>query len=149
MTVDTPIGRKVRRKVLHQGGPLIRVKPKDMLRAGIGRVPRTVGTRDGRPVLADGSMPEVRTVIWCTGFHPGFSWIDLPVFGDDGDPEHEKGLVPSTPGLYFIGLHFLYSLSSGMIHGVERDADRIARAIAARESVSYGAEQRLSGAAAS
>ena len=26
------------------------------------------------------------------------------------------------PGLYFVGLHFLYSMSSEMIHGVGRDA---------------------------
>lgn len=46
---------------------------------------------------------------------------------------HERGIVHDVPGLYFVGLHFLYSLSSGMIHGVERDAARIADAIAVRQ----------------
>ncbi|HEX2173814.1 MAG TPA: NAD(P)-binding domain-containing protein, partial [Dehalococcoidia bacterium] len=43
LTVDTPIGRKVRPKILAHGMPLIRVKPKDLARAGIVRVPRTAG----------------------------------------------------------------------------------------------------------
>jgi len=72
-------------------------------------------------------------VVWCTGFHPGFSWIDLPVFGPDGRPEHELGLVSREPGLYFVGLHFLSALSSVMIHGVGRDAARIAETIRARQ----------------
>ena len=70
-------------------------------------------------------------MVWCTGFHPGFSWIDLPVLGPR-EPIHEGGVVDSEPGLYFIGLKFLYSVSSAQIHGVGRDADRIARRIAAR-----------------
>ena len=62
------------------------------------------------------------------------SWIDLPKFGygADGEPVHERGIVPGEPGLYFVGLHFLYSFSSTMIHGVARDAERIANTIQAR-----------------
>jgi putative flavoprotein involved in K+ transport len=131
LTVATPVGRKARLKMVNAGGPLIRVKPKDLIAAGIERVPRVTGVRDGLPLLADGRTPQVANVIWCTGFRPGFSWIDLPVL--DGDkPRHEWGLVPDVPGLYFVGLHFLYAMSSGMIHGVGRDARRIAAAIAAR-----------------
>jgi putative flavoprotein involved in K+ transport len=129
LTVRTPLGRKARPKVLSRGGPLIRVKPEDMAAAGIERVPRTVGVRDGQPVLEDGRVLEVANVIWCTGFHPGFSWIKLPVLGET-EPVHERGVVASEPGLYFVGLHFLYGLSSSMIHGVERDAQYIAQAIA-------------------
>jgi putative flavoprotein involved in K+ transport len=132
LTVDTPIGRKVRPKVLHGGGPLIRVKPRDLAAAGVTRVPRTVGVRDGRPLLDDGRVLDVANVIWCTGFAPGFSWIDLPVLDNRGEPLHERGLVSRMPGLYFVGLHFLYSLSSTMIHGVSRDAERVARVIQAR-----------------
>jgi putative flavoprotein involved in K+ transport len=65
-------------------------------------------------------------VVWCTGFHAGFDWIDLDIFDEHGLPRHQAGLVPDAPGLYFVGLHFLYSLSSEMIHGVGRDASRIA-----------------------
>jgi putative flavoprotein involved in K+ transport len=40
--------------------------------------------------------------------------------------------VPGEPGLYFVGLHFLYALSSAMIHGVGRDAAHVARVVAQR-----------------
>jgi putative flavoprotein involved in K+ transport len=132
LTVDTPIGRKVRPKVVSQGGPLIRVKPKDLAAAGVERVPRMAGVRNGLPVLEGGRVLQVANVVWCTGFHPGLSWIDLPVFTGDGGPAHQGGIVANEPGLYFVGLHFLHALSSAMIHGVERDAERVADAIATR-----------------
>ncbi len=132
LTVDTPVGRKARPKAVSRGGPLIRVKPEDLAAAGVRRVPRVSGVRDGQPVLEDGQVCPVSSVVWCTGFHPGFSWIDLPVFGADGEPVHQRGIVTTEPGLYFVGLHFLYAMSSTMIHGVGRDAERVASAIAAR-----------------
>lgn len=137
LTVDTPIGRRARPKILVEGGPLVRVKPQDLEAAGVQRAPRTAGVRDGRPVLDDGRVLDVANVVWCTGFHPGFSWLDMPVHGPH-EPLHESGIVPSRPGLYFVGLHFQHSLSSTMIHGVERDAKRIAEAC-------YGARTALSG----
>jgi putative flavoprotein involved in K+ transport len=133
LTVDTPLGRKVRPKLLRIGGPLIRTKPKDLTGAGISRVPRTIGVQQGRPLLEDGRVLEVSNVIWCTGFHPGFSWLKLPVLGET-EPRHHRGIVASEPGLYFVGLHFLYALSSTMIHGVGRDAERIARHIHRRKA---------------
>ena len=132
LTMDTPIGRKLRPQIVSKGGPLIRVKPKDLAAAGVERVPRVTGVKDGLPVLEDGRALDVANVIWCTGFHPGFSWIDLPVFGEDGEPIHERGVVVNEPGLYFVGLHYLYAMSSTMIHGVGRDAEYIAEAIVAR-----------------
>jgi putative flavoprotein involved in K+ transport len=132
LTVATPIGRRVRPKVLHAGGALVRLKPRDLVRAGVERVGRVTGSRDGQPLLADGRTLTVATIVWCTGFHPGFSWIDVPVFDADGQPRHERGVVPEQPGLFFVGLHFLYAFSSTMIHGVGRDAARIAAAVASR-----------------
>jgi putative flavoprotein involved in K+ transport len=132
LTVRTPLGRKARPKVLSHGGPLIRVKPRDLAAAGVKRVPRTAGVRDGLPMLEDGRALDVANVIWCTGFHHGFSWIHLPIVGTK-EPLHQSGVVPGEPGLYFVGLFFLHAFSSAMIHGVGRDADRIAAAIAARE----------------
>ena len=82
-------------------------------------------------ILENGRVLDVANVVWCTGFDPGFSWIDLPVFDADGEPQHERGVVSAQPGLYFVGLHFLYAMSSVMIHGVERDAARIADRISA------------------
>ena len=134
LTVDTPMGRKARPSLISKGGALIRVKPRDFVAAGVERTARVTGVRDGKPVLADGRVMDVRNVVWCTGFHPGLSWIDLPkpVYGADGEPVHERGIVPGEPGFYFVGLHFLYSFSSTMIHGVGRDAERIAETIQSR-----------------
>jgi putative flavoprotein involved in K+ transport len=134
LTVKTPMGRKARPQIMTRGTPLIRVRSRDLAALGINRVARLAGIRDGRPVLEDGRVLDVANVIWCTGFHPGFSWIDagdLPVLGEDGEPIHDGGVVTGAPGLYFVGLHFLYAMSSSMIHGVSRDAKRIVGALAA------------------
>jgi putative flavoprotein involved in K+ transport len=147
LTIRTPMGRKVRPKVLSQGGPLIRVKPQDLEAAGVKRVPRLAGVRDGLPVLEDGRVLDVTNVIWCTGFHPGFSWIHVPVFDENGMPKHEGGVAVAEPGLYFIGLPFIYALSSTMVHGIARDAERIAKVIGSRvrESSSRSSEAMSAG----
>jgi len=121
-SVDTAIGRRARPRMLHEAAPLIRTKSRDLAAAGVVRVPRVVGAREGLPLLQDGRVLEPANVVRCTGFDPGLSWIDLPVFDADGEPRHHSGLVPSEPGLYFVGLHFLHAFSSEMIHGVGRDA---------------------------
>ena len=54
LNVRTPIGRRARPKILSSGGPLIRLKAREITSAGIERVSRVEGVRDGMPVLADG-----------------------------------------------------------------------------------------------
>jgi putative flavoprotein involved in K+ transport len=131
LTIATPVGRRVLPKI-HGGGPLIRLKPKELTAAGVVRAPRVTGVKIGRPVLEDGRVLDVANVVWCTGFDPGFSWIDLPIFDADGELGHTGGVVAELPGLYFVGLHLLYAFSSEMIHGVGRDAERIVAMVAAR-----------------
>ena len=51
--------------------------------------------------------------------------------------DHEAPLEPEdlerlATGLYFVGLHFLYALTSDTVNGVGRDAERIAKAITSR-----------------
>jgi putative flavoprotein involved in K+ transport len=130
LTRRTPIGRKVGPKLVSHGTPLVRVQPKDIAAAGIERVPRVVGVRDGLPVLEDDRVLQVGNVVWCTGFRSDFGWIDLPVFGEDGKPAHQRGVVSSEPGLYFVGLLFLFAVSSDVLPGVGRDAKYIAKHIA-------------------
>jgi len=132
LSVRTPIGRKARPNFLAHGGPLVRVKPRDLIQAGIERVPRVVGVRDGLPLLADGRTLDVANVIWCTGYDHGFDWIDLPVFEGPLEPTHEAGIVPREPGLFFVGLLFLYAATSETVTGMQRDARRIADAVARR-----------------
>jgi putative flavoprotein involved in K+ transport len=131
LSIRTPMGRKARPHMLHQAAPLIRVKPKDLISAGIRRVGRIDGVREGKPI-ADGATLDVASVIWCTGYHSGFSWIELPVFAADGEPLHEAGVVPTSPGLYFVGLRFLYAATSDTITGMTRDAARVVRHLAGR-----------------
>jgi putative flavoprotein involved in K+ transport len=132
LTVKTPIGRRVRPKALVKGAPRIRVKSGDLAAAGVERVPRAVGVRDGSPELEDGRVLDVANVIWCTGFRPEFDWIHLPAFGEAGLPATERGVVAAEPGLYVVGLDFLYAFTSENVGGVGRDARHIARHIAAR-----------------
>jgi putative flavoprotein involved in K+ transport len=132
LTVQTPIGRKLRPKLMGAGTPLARTRLRDLKAAGVERVPRTAGARDGLPVLEDGRALEVANVVWCTGFRPGFSWIDLPVLEDDGEPRHDRGVVASEPGLYFVGRFFLSALASALVGWVGRDAEHVVGQLAAR-----------------
>ena len=134
LTVDTPIGRKMRPRMMSHGTPLVRVKPKDIAAAGIARVPRVVGAQDGLPLLEDDQVLEAANVIWCTGYRSHFSWIDLPVFGEI-EPMHHRGIVADQPGLYFVGLFFLYAMSSGFLPGVGRDAEHVVKDIVARRAL--------------
>lgn len=131
LTTSTPIGRRARPKLIANASPLIRVKPRDLRALGVERVSRVTGVSEGKPQLEDGRTLDVASIVWCTGFHPGFDWIDLPGVAEN-DPDHRRGIVESQPGLYFIGLKFLHSVSSEQIQGVGRDAARVADHIVSR-----------------
>jgi putative flavoprotein involved in K+ transport len=87
-------------------------------------------------MLDGGRVLGVANVVWCTGFKQAFDWIDLPVFGAEGWPEEMRGVVSTSPGLYFCGLGFQYAAASMLITGAGRDAafvaDHIAKRTAAR-----------------
>lgn len=136
LTADTPMGRKARSHIRHGGAPLLRYRRKDLLAAGVERtLARTAGVHDGRPVLDDGRVLDVQNVVWCTGFRPDYSWIDIPLdVGDDGYPMQYRGAVDSAPGLYFVGMLFLHSFASMLIAGSARDAERVATHIATRRA---------------
>jgi putative flavoprotein involved in K+ transport len=149
LTTSNPLGRKFRSKMLHKAAPLLRVKPKDLVAAGVERVGRVTGVVDGYPTLDDGSVLDVANVVWCTGFDPGFSWINLPVFDDGGHVVHKRGVVDAVPGIYFVGLKFLYSVLSDTLLAAGRDAGYVVdhfandrRAVQASETASQTAGQR-------
>ncbi len=133
LTERTPMGRKAREHAGVHGDPLVRVKPKHIAAAGVQRVARVTGVLDGKPMLDDGTVLDAANVIWCTGFRYDFSWIQLPVIGEDGAPLHDRGIARGAPGLYFIGLVFQYSMSSEFLPGVGRDHKYVAAHIAERE----------------
>ena len=88
LCLRTPIGRKAAPKMRGMATPLIRVKPKWLQRTRVQRVGRVVGVQVGLPLLEDGQVLDVSNVIWCTGYHHDFPWIDLPSFDEHGSPVH-------------------------------------------------------------
>ena len=138
-TMRTPMGRRMRPEVRKGGGPLLRVRLGDLDRAGVERHDeKTVGMRDGRPVLADGTVLDVANVIWATGYRPDYAFVAAPIVGEDGWPIEERGVSPTVPGLYFLGVPFQYAFSSMLVAGAGRDAryvvDRIAERIRSTQS---------------
>jgi putative flavoprotein involved in K+ transport len=132
LTIRTPIGRKMRGHARAHGGPLLRVKRADLVRAGVDLVEaRTVGVHAGDPVLEGGRVLDVANVVWCTGFRQDFSWIDAPVVGPDGWPLEHRGVVAVAPGLYFVGLAFQYAFASMLVGGAGRDAEYVVRQLVA------------------
>jgi putative flavoprotein involved in K+ transport len=128
----TPMGRKMK-QAGHHGAPFLRVKRTDLAAAGVQRVfERTTGVRDGLPKLANGRILDVANVVWCTGFKQDLSWIRVPILDDHGWPIEHRGVVESTPGLYFAGLWFQSSMRSMLIGGTGADAEYVAQHIASR-----------------
>jgi putative flavoprotein involved in K+ transport len=139
MTLRTPMGRRMRPEVRKGGGPLLRVRLGDLDGAGVERHDeKTVGVQAGRPMLADGTVVDVATVIWATGYRPDYWFVAAPIVGEDGWPVEERGVSPTVPGLYFLGVPFQYAFSSMLVAGAGRDAkfvvDRVAERVAARSS---------------
>lgn len=62
----------------------------------------------------------IRTILWATGFHPDFSWLDVPVLDSKGMIRHDGGVV-EAPGLYVVGLPVLRRRKSSFIHGIVAD----------------------------
>ena len=145
LTLRTPIGRKMAPEIRKGGGPLLRVRRPDLDRAGVERSEvRVQGVSGGKPVLGDGRAIDVANVVWCTGFRPDFSWIEMPIVDADGWPVQTRGVVDSVPGLYFLGLLFQYSFTSMLVAGAGRDAAFVADRLAERAQASGTARGRAS-----
>ena len=129
-TVETKMGQKFQAKAAKGGDPLVGFKLTDVEAAGVERVGRTIGVRDGMPVVECDRVLKVSNVIFATGFLPDFSFISRPIFGDDGYPRHYRGVAKEEAGLYFVGLRFLWRIKSHLTGGVGDDAGYIADAIA-------------------
>lgn len=122
LTIKTPVGKKVMPNVI-KGGAVIPQMLKRLENAKVTRLPRVVGVRNYRPVLEDGRVVPVSTVIWCTGYRPDFSWIHINnLVNKSGWPITNRGVSELADGLYFIGMPFQYGLTSALVGGVGRDA---------------------------
>jgi putative flavoprotein involved in K+ transport len=70
----------------------------------------------------------ISTIIWATGYQYDYSMVRFPVFDEYGYPLQTRG-VTEVPGLYFVGIHFLYKRKSGLPWGIAADAEYIAEYI--------------------
>ncbi|KOV49380.1 FAD-dependent oxidoreductase [Streptomyces sp. AS58] len=85
-------------------------------------------------VWPGGEWEEVDAVVLATGYRPHLPYL-APLHGAldvAGNPRHREGIATEVPGLAFVGLEWQRSLSSNSLRGVGRDAERIARRLAAR-----------------
>lgn len=102
------------------------------LDAPIDSLPELRDSFEGEEILAlDLQFEGIKSVIWATGYKFDFSLVKLPVFDEDGYPVQKRG-VTEFPGLYFIGLPFLHTMSSGLLVGVGNDTAYVAEHIYSR-----------------
>lgn len=116
------------RQVRRRGDPVIGRDLARLVAAGRVRLlPHRVVAARGRTVeLADGTTLTPGTVLWCTGYRPDYSWLQVPGALDaDGRPRHDGGASP-VPGLHWMGLPWQSRLNSSIIDGVDRDARALA-----------------------
>ncbi len=89
--------------------------------------------RDGfdQPIIErlDLEQAGIRSVIWATGFSIDYSLVKLPVLDADGFPIQDRG-VTRYPGLYFAGMPWMPSESSGFLIGIGPATKHIASHIA-------------------
>lgn len=129
-SVDTMRGRR-RQTHRFAADPLIGIPAASFAHAGVRRVGRVESVSCGVPRLDDGaSAGELSAIVWCTGFRPDHSWIELPAFGLDGYPVHRSGLAVDVPGLAFLGLRYQRRRRSPLLGGVGEDAEYVVRQIA-------------------
>jgi len=85
-----------------------------------------------KPILTlDLQSAGISTIMWASGYKLEFGWVQIPVFDEVGYPIHQRG-VTAFPGLYFLGLHWLYKTKSALLYGIGEDAAFIASVIADR-----------------
>jgi putative flavoprotein involved in K+ transport len=82
------------------------------------------------PIELDLATGAISSIVWATGFHPDYSWLDVPVVDRKGHLRHEGGVI-EAPGMYAIGLPVLRRRKSTFIHGAEDDARDVVAHLAA------------------
>ena len=141
--VDSAVGKVLYSGFETRGDPILPPTPRHLARKhGMvlhGRLTGVARAGTGRSIrFDDGSAMATSdlTVIWCTGFTGDYSFIEpadrAAAFDERGHPRHVRGIVDGAPGLTFVGLRYQHISGSHDIYGVGRDAEYVARHIAAR-----------------
>lgn len=118
LSIESPLGKVLRYQDAVYGvnlRKLARVKIKE----------RLVDVNGKTVTFKGGETLEVNNIVWATGYRQDFNWVDLPVFDAKGNPCHRRG-VTDLPGLYFLGLEWLWTRGSALLGWVGRDAEYLA-----------------------
>ena len=94
-----------------------------------------IAPQEALPKLQDGYSAEeileldlkaanITTIIWAMGYTFDYGFVKLPVTDGDGFPLQTRG-VTQYPGLYFVGMNWLYKHKSTTLLGVGEDAEYI------------------------
>jgi putative flavoprotein involved in K+ transport len=83
------------------------------------------------PLGIDLTSGEIKTIVWATGYHPDYSWLDVDVLDRKGQLKHDGGVVTDAPGLYVLGLPLLRRRRSTFLHGASADSADLADHLAA------------------
>src|SRR3954449_4628860 len=127
-STETGIGRRLAGR-----DTLIGSSPRALRRRhGVQLQRRAVDAAGSDVTFSDGTKLDVRTVIWATGFGVDHSWIDVPIFDENGRVLHQRG-VTTSPGLYLLGQSWQHTRGSALLGWVKDDAEYIAREISAFE----------------
>ena len=89
---------------------------------------------DGERTQLAVEKSKITDIVWCIGFIPEYSWLDVPVFNGRGYPGHFRGIT-EYPGLYFVGLPWLHTWGSGRFSGIARDAEFLVNEIAKKKAM--------------
>ena len=73
----------------------------------------------------------ITSIIWAMGYRFDFSLVKLPILDEFGYPLQKRG-VTQYPGLYFVGLNWLYTAKSTLLMGVGEDAAFVVEKIVER-----------------
>lgn len=100
--------------------------------AGPADPPPPPAVADG-PASLDVRRAGIRTVIWATGYRQDYPWLRVPALNPRGEIVHRRG-VTRVPGLYVLGLRFLYRRNSTFVDGVGHDARLVATHVLRRSA---------------
>ena len=86
---------------------------------------------DHQPDQLDPTASGITNIVWSTGFHSDWSFVELPIFDGTGYPVHRRGIT-SLNGIYVLGMPWLWTWGSGRFLGVGRDAEYVVSHLSGR-----------------